>query len=696
MTIVGEVQTQEPDVAFVGPPRDGVEYTSFLVGGSYTWSAKDANTWRKYGAVLTANDCAQFDPPVPTPGYLSSASAPGLAIAVMSFVMVVALLAGPAFAASATRQRRSLGLLAANGGTRSMLRRTVLAQALVLGIMTATVGSLAGTVLGVVAGQTWRERVSGVSAPADVRWSWILAIILVASLASLISAYIPARAAGRTNLLQSLRGQVSPRRVRRRMPLLGCLGIVLGAGLFALALELDRSNDGSNAVTTTLIIVATPLFFGGAVMVVPFILRACGALASHLPVTLRLAVRDVSRQRTRATAAIGAILATVAVFAGASIAGASAVRYAEKNYTATMPENSAALRRAFGGEPSGNAASNRALQNVFALHPSAVPIWSATQDGSYLPVFSTCPKAGTDFFTRPGLAVVATDQVGVSHLPLTQAERSLLQRGGAIVVGPEPGKYGFGGALSGGESTSPSAIKNGQLRLHAATVKSGKITGCAPMTLPATAVATQRLESVPFVQQGLVLTTIDTLKKHKIQVSLNTISFPAPANVTVKLEHQLIAAAPVGFLLERETGPQYPLGQALAAVTVMFGFIVLLTTVVTTLLSDAESRSDAATLAVVGAPTSMRRRVVAGQAFATGFIGSAIGIVIGMIPGLAFAKAATGSTWSAQANEWVSIPGTYVIPVWHLLAVLVIVPLLAAVISMVFARRNPSLTRREA
>ena len=59
-------------------------------------------------------------------------------------LIITALLVGPAFAVSATRQRRTLALAASNGASTPVLRRTVLAQALVLGSASA----VAGTVLG--------------------------------------------------------------------------------------------------------------------------------------------------------------------------------------------------------------------------------------------------------------------------------------------------------------------------------------------------------------------------------------------------------------------------------------------------------------------------------------------------------------------------------------------------------------------
>ena len=58
-------------------------------------------------------------------------------------LVITALLVGPAFAVSATRQRRTLALAASNGASTPVLRRTVLAQALVLGGASAVLGTVA-------------------------------------------------------------------------------------------------------------------------------------------------------------------------------------------------------------------------------------------------------------------------------------------------------------------------------------------------------------------------------------------------------------------------------------------------------------------------------------------------------------------------------------------------------------------------
>ena len=160
-----------------------------------------------------------------------------------------------------------------------------------------------------------------------------------------------------------------------------------------------------------------------------------------------------------------------------------------------------------------------------------------------------------------------------------------------------------------------------------------------------------------------------------------------------KLEGQLKAVSPIDMPLMVERGYSSPILVILGIMTAALAFVVLLTTIVSTLLNDAESQADAATLATVGAPTGMRRRIVGAHAAAIGVIGALIGIAVGIAPGLILARASTNHMMDERTHQLSG--GTYAIPWWSLAIMLIAVPLVAALVSMLFARRKPVLTRRE-
>ena len=57
----------------------------------------------------------------------------------------------------------------------------------------------------------------------------------------------------------------------------------------------------------------------------------------------------------------------------------------------------------------------------------------------------------------------------------------------------------------------------------------------------------------------------------------------------------------------------------------------------------SEARPDLATLAAVGAPPRTRRYVAAAQSLVIGLLGTALGVALGFVPGLAV-------TWPLTAN----------------------------------------------
>lgn len=693
VTVVGRVRTPIRETAVIGfpdsAPPEGASL-EFALGGSTPVDAAMITTWRRYGAAVTAPST------VPTPqSGLPGTSAVAIAVGTMSFIVVVALLAGPAFAAGATRHRRTLGLFGANGAPRSVLRRIIFAQALTLGALTALVATLLGALAGVIGARYVRVHRYGFEPPVDIRVRWLVGLVLVATLASLVAAAVPARVVGRTNLLQALRGQVSSRSVRRRMPLLGLVAMLVGGTLLFQSVAHKNGDDfpGGSTVQLLLVYLGMPVFFGGAVMTVPYVLRMTGALAGHLPVAGRIAVRDVSRLRTRATASVGAVLATVAVCASALVLGASLDGYAAKRYAPSYPAGSGAfVSRSFGDPNStSGAASQDAIDKIRTAAPGATAWWS-TSEGLY----ASCAAASVA--GPEGLLVHAVDEDGIDGLNLTAAQRAALNNGGVIVLtGPTTNSDdGYASTPLGyGASLTANSVKGGKVDVVRATQASdGTTSSCKKISLPATTGSPTTITHGYTILGSALLVKRSALTSMGLHAPLTAVTVPWHGDMSTRTQRQLQALTPRGMEFSVERGYDSPMAAVLAALTAAFALIVLLTTVVSTLLNDAESRADAATLATVGAPSGMRRRITGAHAAAIGVIGAATGIVIGIVPGLVLAREATGHTYDEHGVH--SEPGTYVIPWWPLIIMLVGVPLLAAAISMIFARRTPPLTRREA
>jgi putative ABC transport system permease protein len=229
------------------------------------------------------------------------------AVVTVIVVLQVALLAGPAFAVSLRRRQRELGLVGASGGDAATLRRTVLASGVVLGTVGAVVGVvlawLAVALLGGALPFRPLAEVTGISLGTPAVPPELLALVLVGVLAATAGALVPALAAGRGDVVDSLRGRRALPPVRRGAPNLGygvtrADGVVLGIGIIVGEL--------------------------GVVVLMPALVSWFARTSGWLPLSGRLAVRDAGRHRMRTTAAACAIAATAAVAVGASAAAQTA------------------------------------------------------------------------------------------------------------------------------------------------------------------------------------------------------------------------------------------------------------------------------------------------------------------------------------------------------------------------------------
>ena len=226
-------------------------------------------------------------------------------------LVVTALLVGPAFAVSAARQRRTLALAASNGASTAVLRRTVLAQALVLG----TASALFGVALGVAAARAvvgWTRRDGlGIDGPFDVRWELLAALALCATVSTLVAALAPARRLGRLDIVGVMRGQsVSP----RPSTLLFVGGLVLAAvGSVAIFAGIDAGRTTVFGIGAEyLVTIGAVLLILGALFLVPVLLMLVGRAGRWLPASLRMAARDLARHRSRSAPSVAAVLAAVA------------------------------------------------------------------------------------------------------------------------------------------------------------------------------------------------------------------------------------------------------------------------------------------------------------------------------------------------------------------------------------------------
>jgi putative ABC transport system permease protein len=145
--------------------------------------------------------------------------------------------------------------------------------------------------------------------------------------------------------------------------------------------------------------------------------------------------------------------------------------------------------------------------------------------------------------------------------------------------------------------------------------------------------------------------------------------------------------------VERGYHPPYRL--ILALLAIIGALVVLVATVTATGLAMSEARPDLATLAAVGAPPRTRRYVAAAQSLVIGLIGTALGVALGFVPGLAVTWPLTAGSYSSYAPPAGGANGPVIAIPWTLLLVVVLaVPLLAALVTGLFTRSRLPMVRR--
>jgi putative ABC transport system permease protein len=608
-----------------------------------------------------------------------------LVLIVVSLVIEVVLLAGPAFAVGVRRRRRDLALLAATGSTPRDVRRTVLAQALVVGLGSATVGALLGLPLARAAVPVI-EHFGAALGPFEWHWREVLATLAVGAAAALLAALAPALQAARTDVATVLAGRRGELHSRAGWPLVGAVLIAGGA-----AADLTKGTRQGGEVWVA---AGTVVIVLGAVALTPWLVGQVGRLATRLPLPLRLATRDAARQRSRTAPAVAAIMASVIGITALAIGFASDSKQGRRDYeprtaygVATVglsdPDSRrgvlAAVNEVLPGRPVyvGNRvedlhtdASQPTRSVVVAMPGCSFRQASGLVDGN------DCGERWQRFNTMESVVAYDIPTLVAFGVPLNAQARSVLQSGGVLVAATDAitaGHASIGVVSVAGDGTT-------------VTVERRRSLPAAPL-LPAT-LRTARLAAVVMTPE-----TARSLELPLVPSQLAIGGAQLSRGEQDKLQSRLTLLDTEVYV---ERGYQTPYRLVLTLLALVGSLVVLVATVTATALAMSEARPDLATLAAVGAPPRTRRRVAAAQAVVIGLVGTALGVVLGLVPGLAV-------TWPLTANSYTSFgppPGTagsgpvIAIPWTMLLVVVVAVPVVAGGVTASFTRSQLPMARR--
>lgn len=726
-----------------GLPVTGASTTHLVsIPGGFTWNmVKEANA----KGVMVKSRAVALDPPADSDvplyqqggwgNYEESTAAKAAALAAIGTVVGLAmleicLLAGPAFAVGARRSRRQLGLVGANGGDRRHIRAIVLAGGLVIGIAAAVVGTVLGLLLTFALQPLLEDFIGKRFGSFDVRPLELLGIGLLAVLTGLMAAIVPAITSSRQSVLASLTGRRGVRKSSRVLPVIGLIAVGLGA---AIALY-------GSVMTDQFIVVAggSALAELGVVALTPALVGLFGRTGRILPLSPRLALRDAVRNRGRTAPAVAAVLAAVAGTVAVATYAASQDAQSRAEYEARLPHGavSVMLDEAGGRDvPAVRATVQKMLPIDLRADVDRISVGKANCSmygggegcGHYevvVPKANQCPLWMTD----------PANPYEDPASKFTTAERRKLADDWRCKGFPGGGSYVDGGVLVGdakllkvlaiNDAAAEKALAAGQIvsfdkrsidtkgkigiRLITDTRKAdeaaqqgkeapGEIKSFTAhqiagepnsygvaMILPPAAAKSAGMSTVPF---GAYYST-DKMPSSEQRQRLDSELDKTGADFNLHVEE--------GYTSENSI--------TLLALTVFAGLITIGAAGIATGLAQADAEADLKTLAAVGAPPRVRRTLSGFQCGVVAAMGVVLGSAAGVLPaiGLRLTEKRDQMKWYQEAvdqgyGSLNSVPHVPIIVPWETLAALLVaVPVGAALLAALVTRSRGALSRREA
>jgi len=691
---IGESTSYRDYPVLVGTSPD---LTSVAATGMHTWlvggrlAGDGGVSWGQVRALnalggLVLSRSVMDDPPPDSalPGAIRDSSSGDtrstVAVVVLIVVMAlieVVLLAGPAFAVGARRQSRSLALMSATGGTPDQARRVVLAGGVVLG----GTGAVLGTVLGIATARLLMPAAQHFSSmwfgPFDVPWPHLVGIAAFGLASALLAAVVPAWIASRQDVVAVLAGRRGDRAPSLRSPVLGA--VLLGAGVAGAAYGARATQNGEYFIAGAAIVAVL-----GMILLVPVVVVALARLSRSLPLTLRYAVRDAARHRTRTVPAVAAVAATVAGVVALGIANTSDDAQNRAQYTPQLTIGQASLTQ-WKPRPElwapMRAAVERYVPGATITELRGIP--TSTENGRTVDLSLRAGHVDglLDMYgSTLGSSVLVSDGGLPMHVPglrdadVVRADRAL--RSGTAIVFTTRAVHGDRVTVIG--SSYP---QNG-----------GRSRRLGKVTVPAVFLRVpESLGTIQAVVPSSVATALHSPLARPATVGLLvsgvTISEQQQADVDEAVQG---ISQDAGFYVER--GYQAPDSTVvlLLVLGVLGGVLMLGGTLTATFLALSDARPDLATLSAVGASPRTRRGVAAAYALVVGLVGAVLGTVVGFIPGVAITYPLTdnGGTTGVASGPYLDIP-------WLLIGSLVVaLPLLTALVVGLAARSRLPLVAR--
>lgn len=245
-------------------------------------------------------------------------------------LFVGALVIANTFAILVAQRARQLALLRCVGATRAQVFRTVLGEALLMGVIGGVVGVVGGGLFALALIQVGKAFNLGLDEFA-VTPTAVIAPLLIAVVITLLAAFQPARRATKVAPLAALQPQLVPVAGRRAsLPVLIGGAVLFLAGLAALLYGAIKPGytDGGAATYVVVGIAGGVLNVVGVLMLGTVLVPALSRLVGILPARFggvpgQLAVENSRRNPSRATATASALLIGVTLITMATVGAAT-------------------------------------------------------------------------------------------------------------------------------------------------------------------------------------------------------------------------------------------------------------------------------------------------------------------------------------------------------------------------------------
>jgi putative ABC transport system permease protein len=581
-------------------------------------------------------------------------------------MLLIALVAVGGFTVLAQRRLRSLGMLASMGATDRHVRLVVLANGAVVGVA----GAILGGVLGLAGWLAYRpaleQSAHHLIGMFSLPWGVIGLALLLAVVAAFFAASRPARAITRVPIVTALSGRPAPPRQVRRSAVPGLVLLVVAFILFGWSGSSANGSGGLPKLALGLVVLVVAV-----ILLAPFCLAAVARLGSWSPISVRLALRDLSRYRARSGSALAAI--SIGILIAVIISLVSAARFANVlDYAGP------------------NLASNQLIvytPNGQGGGPGGPPV--SVTPGPLQSLSAKAHAIATDLGSRDVVELEQTD-AGLNHAA------SGRNWNGPLYVATPQLLHAFGISAS---QVSPTAdiltMRPGLSGLSQMQLLYGNIKGPGPGPNPnsfpcpkSNCLANPPIQEVSALPSGTSAPNT-VITEHAVR-TLGLYTGPSgvagwliqTANplTSAQIHNAKLAAAAAGMTVE--TRSSVPTSATIIDWATVFGIVLALAILAMSVgLIRSETASDLRTLAATGASGRTRRNLTAATAGALGFTGAVLGTVGGYVGTAGWFR--TNSLNGGLGALFTTVPVT------NLLIILVGMPLVAAVGGWIFADRQP-------